>query len=97
MSDCRCHFGLLSGRISRAAGLRSGEELLMMLSRIAWYSRAVIDKKLSEYFSALGRKSVKARMKNVSAKRRKEIARDAANARWTKQRQKKTVKAGRKS
>lgn len=40
------------------------------------------DQRLSEYFSRLGRKSVKARMKSLSPKERKEIARNAANARW---------------
>jgi len=40
------------------------------------------DQRLSEYFSRLGRKSVKARMKALSAKERKEIARNAARARW---------------
>jgi len=45
----------------------------------------VIDKKLlSEYFSEQGRKSAKARMKKISAKRRQEIARNAAKSRWAK-------------
>jgi hypothetical protein len=44
----------------------------------------VIDKKLSEYFAAMGRKSAKMRMKKISAKRRREIARNAAKARWAK-------------
>jgi hypothetical protein len=49
----------------------------------------VFDKKLSEYFAALGRKSVKARMKKISAKRRSEIASNAAKARWKKRKRKK--------
>jgi hypothetical protein len=47
------------------------------------------DDQLSKYFAALGRKSVKARMKSVSAKERKEIARNAAKARWAKKKRKK--------
>jgi hypothetical protein len=59
----------------------------------------VIDKKLSEYFSALGRKSAKAKMKLLSPKKRREIARNAAKARWAKTKRRKKVKsgAGRKS
>jgi hypothetical protein len=59
----------------------------------------VIDKKLSEYFSALGRKSAKAKMKLLSPKKRREIARNAAKARWAKTKKRKKVKsgAGRKS
>ena len=53
---------------------------------------AVIDKKLSEYFSALGRKSAKAKMKQLSPKRRQEIARNAAKARWAKQKRRKKAK-----
>jgi hypothetical protein len=49
----------------------------------------MIDKKLSEYFSVLGRKSVKARMKALTGKERQEIARNAANARWAKRKRKK--------
>jgi len=44
----------------------------------------VIDSKLSKYFSAMGRKSAKARMKKLSAKRRSEIASNAAKSRWAK-------------
>jgi hypothetical protein len=47
------------------------------------------DKRLSSYFAALGRKSVKARMKTLSAKKRKEIAKNAAKARWAKKKRKK--------
>ena len=54
----------------------------------------VIDNKLSKYFSAMGRKSAKARMKGVSAKRRSEIARIAAKSRWAKQRGQKKTKRG---
>jgi hypothetical protein len=53
----------------------------------------VIDKKLSEYFSALGRKSAKAKMKLLSPKKRREIARNAANVRWAKAKKRKKVKA----
>ena len=49
------------------------------------YDGAVIDKKgLSKYFAALGRKSVKARMKALSSEERRTIARNAAKARWAK-------------
>jgi hypothetical protein len=48
----------------------------------------VFDKKLSEYFSKLGRKSAKARMKKISAKQRSEIASNAAKARWAKRKRK---------
>jgi hypothetical protein len=54
----------------------------------------MIDEKLSEYFSAMGRKSVKARMKKVSAKRRSEIARNAATSRWAKRGKRKRRKRG---
>ena len=54
-----------------------------MLSRCV-YNANVIDRKLSEYFAAMGRKSAKVRMKTISARRRKQIARNAAKARWTK-------------
>jgi hypothetical protein len=47
------------------------------------------DQQLSEYFSKLGRKSAKARMKKISAKRRREIASNAAKARWKKKKRKK--------
>ena len=46
----------------------------------------VVDSKLSKYFSAMGRKSAKARMKKLSAKRRSEIASNAAKSRWAKRR-----------
>jgi hypothetical protein len=52
----------------------------------------VIDKKLSEYFSALGRKSVKARMKKLTKKERQEIARNAAKVRWAKAKKRKKRK-----
>jgi hypothetical protein len=48
------------------------------------YTAIMIDKKLSEYFAAMGRKSAKVRLKTVSARRRKQIARNAAKARWAK-------------
>jgi hypothetical protein len=57
----------------------------------------VISKQLSKYFSELGKKSVVARMKKVTAKRRQEIGRSAAKARWAKQRGKKTAKGRKKS
>jgi hypothetical protein len=47
-----------------------------------------LKKELSDYFSALGRKSAKARMKKISAKRRHEIASKAAKARWKQRTQK---------
>jgi hypothetical protein len=56
----------------------------------------VIDKKLSEYFSAMGRKSVKARLKKLSARERQEIARNAAKARWAKSKKRKKRRTGRK-
>lgn len=48
----------------------------------------MIDRKLSEYFAAMGRKSAKVRMKTISARRRKQIARNAAKARWAKRKRK---------
>jgi hypothetical protein len=54
-----------------------------MLSGLV-YNLAMIDRKLSEYFAAMGRKGAKVRMKKVSARRRRQIARDAVNARWAK-------------
>jgi hypothetical protein len=42
------------------------------------------DKKLSEYFSKLGKKSGKARMKKISPEERKRIASEAAKVRWGK-------------
>jgi hypothetical protein len=56
----------------------------------------MIDRKmLSEYFSALGRKSVKARMKKLAPEERRQIARKAAKARWSK-RKKGKAKRGKK-
>jgi hypothetical protein len=52
------------------------------------YNLAMFDKKLSEYFAMLGRKSTKARMKSVSARRRKQIAKNAAKTRWAKKKRK---------
>jgi hypothetical protein len=40
------------------------------------------DKKLSAYFSRMGKKSVKARMKKITPAERKRIASKAAKARW---------------
>jgi hypothetical protein len=54
----------------------------------------VFDNKLSKYFSAMGRKSAKARMKKVSAKRRSEIASNAAKSRWAKKAKRKPRKPG---
>ena len=42
------------------------------------------DKKLSRYFSRLGKKSAKARMEKISPEERKRIAVNAAKARWSK-------------
>jgi hypothetical protein len=57
----------------------------------------VIPKMLSQYFSAMARKSVKARMRNLSPEKRREIARNAAKARWEKpkKRKKATRRVGR--
>jgi flagellar motor switch protein FliG len=41
------------------------------------------DKKLSAYFSTLGKKSAKARMKKLTPKERSRIASQAAKARWS--------------
>jgi hypothetical protein len=41
------------------------------------------DKKLSAYFSKMGKKSAKARMKKISPAERKRIASEAAKARWS--------------
>ena len=53
----------------------------------------VIHKMLSQYFSAMGRKSVKARMRTLSPEQRQEIARNAAKARWAKTRKSKKSEA----
>jgi hypothetical protein len=42
------------------------------------------DKKLSAYFSKIGKKAAKARMKKISPAERKRIATAAAKARWAK-------------
>jgi hypothetical protein len=42
-----------------------------------------MDKKLKAYFSKLGRKSAKARMKKITPAERTRIAREAAKARWS--------------
>jgi hypothetical protein len=52
----------------------------------------VINKMLSKYFSALGRKSVKARLKKLTKKERQEIARHAAKVRWAKAKKQKKGK-----
>jgi hypothetical protein len=52
------------------------------------YNANMIDRQLSEYFAAMGRKSAKVRMRTISARRRKQIARNAAKARWAKQKRK---------
>jgi hypothetical protein len=44
----------------------------------------MIDKKLSAYFSRMGKKSAKARMKKLKPAERKRIASHAAKARWGK-------------
>jgi hypothetical protein len=40
------------------------------------------DKRLSEYFSRIGKKAAKARMEKLSPKERRRIATEAARARW---------------
>jgi len=44
----------------------------------------MMNKMLREYFSKLGKKSGKARMKNFTPEERKRIATIAAKARWSK-------------
>jgi hypothetical protein len=56
----------------------------------------VLDKKLREYFSLLGKRSGKARMKKISAKRRREIASNAAKSRWVRRGKRKRASAGEK-
>jgi hypothetical protein len=56
----------------------------------------MLDKKLREYFSLLGKKSAKMRMKKISAKRRQEIASNAAKSRWSKRGKRKGGRSGRK-
>jgi hypothetical protein len=43
-----------------------------------------MDPRITEVFRKFGKKGAKARQKNVSAKRRKQIAKKAARARWRK-------------
>jgi hypothetical protein len=47
-----------------------------------------LDPKLKAYFSKLGRKAVKARMKKLTPAQRSRIASQAAKARWSKQQKK---------
>jgi hypothetical protein len=47
------------------------------------------EKEIREYFAKFGKQGGKARAKNMSPERRKEIAAKAAKARWAKARQKK--------
>jgi len=47
---------------------------------------------LREYFSSMGRKSAKARMKKMSPEERTRIASAAAKARWSKEKPKATGK-----
>jgi hypothetical protein len=61
----------------------------MLSGSVSYNDRVDFGKRLSSYFSALGRKSVKARMKSLTAKERKEIAKNAAQARWAKKKGKK--------
>jgi hypothetical protein len=42
-----------------------------------------MDPKLKAYFSKLGRKSAKARMKKITPEERSRIASEAAKARWS--------------
>jgi hypothetical protein len=42
---------------------------------------------ISDYFSRMGKKSAKARMKKITAAERKRIATAAANARWSKRKE----------
>jgi hypothetical protein len=49
----------------------------------------MIDRRLSEYFAAMGRKGAKARMKKISPKRRKQIAQNAVKARWANEKKRK--------
>jgi hypothetical protein len=88
-----------SGSKAMSRTRREGLDIRFLCSAVEHSIIAcVIDKMLSEYFSALGRKSAKARLKKLSAKERREIAVNAAKARW-KQKRRKNVKhkAGRKS
>lgn len=85
----------VTGQVGHDAERLEGSSMYTQRLSITWYDCGVIDKKqLSEYFSALGRKSAKARMKKLSAKRRHVIARNAAKARWAKPRSRKKVKRG---
>lgn len=77
----------------RHLAVRSEQEIALSCSA-AEYDKIVrvIPKMLSQYFSALGRKSVKARMRKLSPEKRQEIARNAARARWAKARNSKEAK-----
>ena len=46
-----------------------------------------VDKKLSAYFSRMAKKSAKARIKSTTPEERKQIAANAANARWSRYRE----------
>ena len=47
-----------------------------------------LDKRLRDYFSELGKRSGKARMRKMTAKQRSEVARTAARARWANRKKK---------
>jgi hypothetical protein len=48
-------------------------------------NKAKIEKALSAFFAKAGKKGGKARAKNMSAEKRKAIAKKAARARWAKE------------
>lgn len=51
-------------------------------------TRVINNEMVSEYFSKLGKKGAKARAESLSPARRKEIAINAINSRWKKNRSK---------
>ena len=59
------------------------QKLIETVLRVALYLD-MKDKKLSDYFSRMGKKSAKARMQKITPAERKRIATAAAKARWSK-------------
>ena len=76
---------LKSGDLERVGSLGQW----MLSGSVSYNVEVNFDKRLSAYFADLGRKSVKARMKTLSPKRREQIAKNAAKARWAKKKRKK--------
>jgi hypothetical protein len=69
--------------MARTQTQREGKHSILTCSPGEHTMPPMKDTKLSEYFSRIGKKAAKARMKNLSPTERKRIAEKAARARWT--------------